>query len=377
MLTTWYPPFCPNPECANSTQQSPQWACFFGTFTTQKAGIVPRFKCKACGKGFSRSTFQIEFRTKTFQDLEYICNALSNGEGVRSVARRKKIRPETVINRMNRLSRQAIALQAQARKELVLQENLAADGIMSYTWSQFFPTNMHVLVGSSSQYCYVADYAVTRRGGVMTDQQKKRRSKLDKGCIFPKRSVETSFARVYACATQLAKESGKDWIIDTDEHKAYVRAILKSKVNTAPDRIGKLTHRQTSSKLPRTVDNPLMAVNYMDREIRKDCANHTRETLQWSHESNNSMARLYVYMLSHNFFKKWRIKNRNEQRCHAELAGISKEFCAKVYDQLFGYRQFLSRNKDNMVTSETMTWKCEWPNPHNGKQPSVWPYMRA
>ena len=44
-----------------------------------------------------------------------------------------------------------------------------------------------------------------------------------------------------------------------------------------------------SGKAARTKNNRLFAVNYLDREIRKDNASHVRETVQFSRNGNSRM----------------------------------------------------------------------------------------
>jgi hypothetical protein len=59
------------------------------------------------------------------------------------------------------------------------------------------------------------------------------------------------------------------------------------------------SHRFPSTA-PRTTGNPLFAVNYADREIRKDLAEHRRETVCFARSAAMSMARLWVYVADHN-----------------------------------------------------------------------------
>ncbi len=53
-----------------------------------------------------------------------------------------------------------------------------------------------------------------------------------------------------------------------------------------------ISQRMVPATAPRTLNNDLFAVNYFDREIRKDQSNHTRETVQFSRDVNNAMDRL-------------------------------------------------------------------------------------
>ena len=71
--------------------------------------------------------------------------------------------------------------------------------------------------------------------------------------------------------------------------------------------------------------NPLFPVNYIDRELRKDLAEHVRETVRFARNVNHCMERLWVYLLDHNVYKRFRINDRvGVERSHADEAGASR-----------------------------------------------------
>lgn len=410
MTSSWSPPFCTSRNCPNSHPVLPNWARKDGHFITKSRGIVQRFRCPLCEKHLSRATYRIEFRAKRCTDLHAIAHGINSGQGVRTLARQLGLRPETILNRIARIARQAIGIQVEARNHLTSTENLVSDGLVSYTWSQYFPSNYTGLWGALSQFCHTVDYAVQRRCGRMTSGQRKRRDQLDASCSFPRGSLSASFQRVYNHALSLASSHTRT--LHTDEHKTYARIVarmsgklsLPSDITLQPpdtkpaagtpqphDSIHRqselwpqtqLRHHVTSSRASRTLSNPLMAANYFDREIRKDCANHTRETVQWSRDANNAMARMYLYVVEHNFLKPYRIKPKHERRTHGEVAGVSVDFCKTVRQKLFGTRYFFSRIEADMLPSEQKTWRCEWPNPHKSgvfksASTKLWPAVLA
>lgn len=377
MIESWHPPFCINPQCVNVKPAGTGWAVRRGSFWTDKAGAVPRFSCKACGRGMSASTFNIEFRTKYALPLEKIEQAIDSGEGVRSIGRSLKVHPDVIMSRLARLARQTIALQVEARDHVVatssLPEPLVVDGLDSFVWSQYFPVSITILAGGRSQFCHLGDYSVERRRGRMTEAQRKRREELDAICMFPEHSLAQSCERIFTHAHNLVKEGKEPRVLDTDKHKQYVRTLKKI---LEPNDL--MQHHRTSSKAPRTFRNPLMAANYLDRELRKDSANHTRETVQWSKEANNCMARFCLYMGTHNFLKPYRINQRtNPMVSHAEKAGVDGDFCRRARELIFGTRAFYSRLKGRILPSETMTWLRQWPNPHGAGVRRLWPMEMA
>ena len=68
-------------------------------------------------------------------------------------------------------------------------------------------------------------------------------------------------------------------------------------------------------------------MNYFDREIRTDNANHVRETVQFSRRAIAALERMALYQLYHNYFKPYRIgPPQLEELRHGEVAGIERDF---------------------------------------------------
>lgn len=108
--------------------------------------------------------------------------------------------------------------------------------------------------------------------------------------------------------------------------------------------------------------NPLFASNYLDREIRKDQANHHRESTCFSRNVANSLMRLACYVFHHNYLKKYLIKARTDDgRTHAEAAGISPELLAALLPRVFLYRAFLSR--ESLSPPGERIWRKASPTP--------------
>ena len=124
---------------------------------------------------------------------------------------------------------------------------------------------------------------------------------------------------------------------------------------------GVCRHQKVNSKAHRDVKNPLFSVNYLDREIRKDLANHVRETTRYSQEPNMMMDRMTVYLVQHNTEKKFRIKMRKEVRTkHWGVAGIQSE---KVVTATLGKFRRRPWFTDDLPESFKILWKRETPRP--------------
>ncbi len=306
------PPFCARSSCIHHQpiSCSPYHAYTpWGFYNTKAFGKVPRYRCNACGKTFSRQTFRLDYYAKHILSYRDIVQRLSSCESLSAIGRALGASTDTISNRISRASRQALALSSEVSSRMQPEEDLAADGFESFCRSQYFPNNITLLVGSTSQYVYAADHVTLRRKGRMTAQQKKTRTTLETLWKPEPGGIERSFCRiadealrVYA-ATQRTKLT-----LWTDEHKSYTRALAHSQHVSLLVQTGLLQHRVISSRAARTTKNPLFPVNYLDRELRKDLHEHVRETVCFGRNVNRQMERLSVYLLWHNSMKRHRAR---------------------------------------------------------------------
>jgi hypothetical protein len=187
----------------------------------------------------------------------------------------------------------------------------------------------------------------------MTAYQKQRNNLLQERFTVGRTTIYHSFRELVQSVLEFQKRSGNQNIrLYTDEHLQY-RRVMKSLPEKQRERI---RHLMISSRLPRTVGNDLFSVNYLDREIRKDCAEHTRETVQFARSAGNSMERLAVYRLHYNYRKAYR-ENGAEFRSesHASMAGIDPQVVRRELKSLFTRRRFLSRIA-RIPLSEVRLW---------------------
>lgn len=358
------PPFCPNSECRNHQSEAGvgRWWSRKGFFMTRRDGPVQRFICRSCGVTFSSQTFSVEYGVNKHIDLRRLFRSINSASGIRDIAREFRVTDKVILNRISRLARQAIGMTASLRKTFTLSEDLAADGFESFVHSHYFPNNYTILVGKASQMLYVVDYAQMNRKGRMTEGQKRYRDLLISKFPIEPGQITASFARITRSMVEMWDQSPDmhRLTLDTDEKLEYHRCLsAHPRIRRALAR-GRFVHRQTNSKLPRTLSNPLMAVNYFDREIRKDQANHCRRTLQWSKDVNRSMERMVLYAAYHNFFKRFRIKEKDDV-LHGQAAGIDRRSIEQHKRRFFTRRYHFSQLA--LQESEWRTWYGTWKTP--------------
>ena len=374
----FHPPHCPNPECEH--YQSPISAHWFrnrGYYTTIAFDRVPRFRCRACGKDFSKQTFSIDYYAKKTLDYPYIYNQINAGAGIRNIARDLGVNDQSIINRINRMARSALLISQMLNGQLDHTEDLVIDGLQNFCTSQYFPDNYTILVGKDSQFVYECDYAIMRRGGRMSEAQKKKRMQIERIFKPSPRAIERSFTRLTRQISRMRPRIIKPLILYTDEKSDYRRSLWKDQENRERMFSGDWRHHMTNSKLGRNTRNPLFSANYIDREIRKDMASLARETVQFPRNASNAMLRMSLYLFDHNVRKPYRIRDEGKSRLtHAEVAGIPRE---RLDELLLGFFERRVFKPVGLELSEP-AWRTlnrEWVTPLKRRKEVCWRYLAA
>jgi transposase-like protein len=354
-MRRFLPPFCPDPACLHHHDEPGTYRAFqsWGSYRTDIFGKVSRFRCTACGKTFSVQTFRVDYWAKRIIDYDDLTERLASCSSVRALGRAFRVAGKSIQNRMGRAARQVLAFESRLASTRKPMEDLVADGFESFCVSQYFPNNIHLLVGAKSQFVYECDHVTLRRKGKMTDVQKMRRARLDKLYRPNTRAIFDSFARIgTVCLGVLSDRASPDLTLWTDEKRDYPRALKSLPCIAAMQDEGRLLHRTISSRAARTLANPLFPVNYLDREIRKDLHEHVRETVCFGRNVNAQMERMTLYLFYHNFRKPHR--TRGDGRSHAEVAGYDCVDIERELRTLWERRAMYSRT--DLTECGQATW---------------------
>ena len=356
------PPFCPSPHCPYHHRPPPQWFVRHGRYRTSAFGEVQRYSCRHCGHRFSSQSFSIDYFAKRRVDYHRLIRMLCSTSSTRDISRDLRISTATVQNKISRLARGALAVHARLSGSFPLCEHLVFDGFESFSCSHYFPNNIHLLVGKHSQFVYFCNYVSLRRKGRMSEQQKRRRDELEKHYRPPRRSLRHS---VLQAMEQLIRMIPRSTMLPlrlySDEKQEYGWALRTRVVSRTLMQHSRLSHISISSRIHRDTRNELFSVNYLDRELRKDLANHVRKTVCFARNVNNCMERVAVYLGYHNYLKPYRVR-KPTGRTHAEEAGVEGREARRMMRRMFTRRFFLSR-VEGMAESALETWKRELVTP--------------
>ena len=134
------PRFCPYSGCeAHFGPPEKPWFIRRGTYTAARDGRTQRYRCLLCGRSFSDATFSLDFhahRRINYPLLFLLCVCCT---GVRQVGRVMHLQRNLIGNRVMRLARQALAVQATFLRTRKLDEPVVIDGLRSFWISQYVP----------------------------------------------------------------------------------------------------------------------------------------------------------------------------------------------------------------------------------------------
>jgi transposase-like protein len=369
------PPFCPNRSCdyhidplsgKTAVLRRRRWFKHNGSYPTKVRGAVRRFKCLRCGRGFSEQTFSLDYYVKRSISYGTLAGLLRSCSGVRATARLLGCSCDSVSNRHSRLARQCLSAHSRLLTRLPLAEPVVADGFESFAVSQYFPNNIHLLAGAHSQMLYFCDYVTIRRSGRMTELQKRLRAALEQLFRPPAGALIASFTELLEHLHRRARApAAARLVLCTDRKQEYRRALRAHPGLSHEAADDTFEHVRIDSRAARTRSNPLFAVNYLDRELRKDLAEHVRETVRYARNVNHSMERLWIYLLDHNLAKRFRINDPVAlQRTHASEAGASAADIRWATTQLTTRRRFHSF--EQLEPAAERLWRRAYDTPLKG-----------
>ena len=344
------PSFCPHQGCPSHSNCATVGDCWYrkdGFRSTKVVGAVQKFRCRVCGRGFSQRTFDIDYWTHRSIDYQLVQNLLVGGSGLRQSSRTLGVSLNLIGNRHARLARQALAIHSSVLEKLRLCEDLVFDGFESFAYSQYYPNNINLLVGADSQFVLGMNATVLRRKGRMTELQKEKRKNLEGQWRAPGNGIYRSSRELLNWACHVGFGSRRlPLVIKSDEKKEYARALGSLKPYGGWLGEGLIDHQMTSSKAARTFSNPLFPVNYLDRQLRKDLAEHVRETVRFSRRIEFSLERATIHLFHHNYFKSFRSRCLDKEKTHAEVAGFDRndiKLWQREYltTRVFGWREGL------------------------------------
>jgi hypothetical protein len=330
--------FCPRTTCVNHHLEagaSNHWYFPFGVYHTLAFGTVQRYRCRDCGKTFSDQTFSLNYYLKKNTDFHAFAKALNSRASDLFCARHFGYSSASMQTRVDRLARNGIYVHTTVGQQIRLSENLVADGLESYTKSKYFPNNLTILIGSDSEYLYEYTLCHFRRKGRMSEKQRSRMDSVYAGKSFIPNEMQSRFSELLETVKEMMRSRRIDTVeLHTDENPVYAHAVRNAGIEG-------VEHLRTISTRVRDQRNPLRAVNYFDRLVRKDLVNHRRKSICFARDDRNMLSRFAWYVCAHNYFKPKRITSKAKQRDERHHSGVVEgegeleRWKAMIFDKRF------------------------------------------
>ncbi len=177
----------------------------------------------------------------------------------------------------------------------------------------------------------------------MTPEQRSQRDIFDFLCRPDPKGIQKSMNRLAEELLQLYCNRRKPFItLFTDEHSSYPPALHQhSSICWLMENNLLRHHSEKGTKEPGR-SNTLFAVNYMDRQLRKDVVNYVRKTVNTARNVSCLLERLCVYRLNHNYIKPYRENRPKDGHTHGSLAGCSMAWIEKLLRRRWQQRFFFS-----------------------------------
>jgi len=274
---------------------------------------VPRFRCAACRRTFSRQSFALSYYLKRPELIRPVAAGLQAGSAHRQLARTLGCAPSTVTRLSARLGRHALLLQARALRHLEgrIVEPIVLDHFETFEFTQDLPFGIATPVGHESWFVYGLDPAPHARAGHRSLHQEARRAGRPRR---PRRGgYEGSSARTVRLLLSL-RAAGRPLELIGDGHPAYDRA------EQLPGHAGRVRLRRfpnprrgpkgsPRSRQARARDRAMFPVDALHGLLRHTAAHHRRETIAFGRRLNALMERLFLTVVWKNF-----VKGRSERK---------------------------------------------------------------
>jgi hypothetical protein len=266
-----------------------------------------------------------------------------------------------IHNGILRLGRQTMAAHLHLLAETAPRTAVAFDGLRSFVASQDHPCDITTVVEPEGEVILTMAHTITRRGGTMCRGRRKRLER--KEAVWRPKSgtmIRDISLVVRELWNYLRPSAGNKAMIDTDEHPLYRSVLNANPVVRHFRSAGLIKHIRTPGTAPRTIENRLFPVNYIDRLLRHRLKEHTRETIAFGRHAVMQMHRAWIFAYDHNGRREYRVK-RPALGEHAMQGVVGTPVIRRLNRTLFTRRIRVDRVR--VPESIRRVWMGELPTP--------------
>lgn len=325
------PPRCPNSACPNHRAPAPLFYARQGTYKPKcRSRPVPRFRCKACRKYFSRQTFRMDYRDHRPDLNAPLFKSIASGVGIRQTSRNLNLTLRCTELKFRKVARHLRRLNLNLRGPLPKESQLVFDELETYeTRRNTRPLSVPVLIEREQRFMIWAESAPIRPRGKMS-KARKRAVEQENTRFGPRK--DTSARSVRRTLDRGANLVGghTEVVLLSDEKTSYP---VHARQAFGASRI---VHLKTNSKLARVTWNPLFPINHEEAMMRDLLGRVRRESWLVSKKRRYLDLGLQLWMAYRNYVRK---RFNRDAESPAQLLG------------------FVSRR---MTYGEALSWRQDW-----------------
>jgi len=311
----FHPPGCPRPECRGLPPRPDLLSYFRSYATSSYPGGIALFRCSRCRRSFSLRRFSVEFylhrHHRTVAALEQLVSSCSLRQAARASG---SLGRAALARRLERFGLHAHRLLRRALRERlpVERDTFVLDEAETFEIDRRMgPLTVPVLLHRRSRYVLAAH--VGTLAPRIRPSDRRWRPRLERA-LLPRRNQSRRVASRCLAALDRVRR-GAAVVLATDEKPAY-RSLLRQH-----DRGTAVTHRTTSSRVPRRTWNPLFQVNQTLAMVRDGLSRARRRTWCASKRRGRLWCHLGLYFAWKNFV---RLRTNEAKETPAQAIGLTK-----------------------------------------------------
>jgi transposase-like protein len=324
------PPRCPNRACIRHRDPVPGFCQRRGAYRPKcRSDAIPRFRCKTCRKGFSYQTFRGDYRDHRPECNRRLFWMLISGAGLRQSGRELDLDVHAVQRKFRKMGR----LMRRLNRNLLLQLpddcTYLLDELETFEDISICPVTVPVLIEKRSKLVVATGAASIRRMARRGSRRQRRLQRYEQKHGRRRDRGRQCVARVLRRWQQLL--AGRKATLVTDRKGLY--ATLTKRLFG-----GQVSHQQHSSRLPRTILNPLFSINLTEAMLRDNCGRLRRRS--WLVSKKARYLRLQLELFT--AYRNW-IRRRTNLDAADQTPGV-----------------VLRLVKRQLAVDEVLAWRQDW-----------------
>ena len=288
------PPRCPNPSCTQHRTPSASFCWRVGYYQPRcRNEPVPRFRCKACRRGFSRQTFRHDYRDRRPECNEPLFSLLTSGVGLRQSGRLLKLGVQSVQRKMWKLSRTLQALHENLSVRLPAGGTYLMDEEETFEHASIRPLTMPVVIDRRTWFIVSTSVGSIRRLAPEGTARRRRQARDERK---RGRRPDQSAKCVHEVLAALQRRIDGPFVLQTDKKSSYAR--IAQRLFGA-----RVRHETTVSTMARTTSNPLFPINTTLAMSRDNCGRLRRKSWLVSKKGERLQAQMALFIAYRNYVR--------------------------------------------------------------------------